>query len=835
MGEAAGIDPDLVPVWDLGDDLAAGWLMSESAPGEWVDATAFEQYLGTETDLCRVAAAVPGTVAKALHLAGRYNPAQPRALHDSDFWYRRVIHATGEHLLQFQGLATVVEIYLDGERIASLESMFLPLQFSVRLRGESRLCIAFRSLNRHLEGVKVPRARWRVAMVPQQGLRAVRTTLLGHMPSWCPDVHLIGPWLPMRLLAADEITDVKWSASLVDDAGHVQLDLSSRPDISGANVSCAGATVRLQRTGLSTYRAELCIAKVARWWPRGMGEQTLYALTLQTPSRNLLLGKVGFREIVLDRGTDGEGFALVVNGQPVFARGAVFTPTDILHPGATAGLERRLTLLAEMGANMVRIAGPFCYESTDFYRICDALGLLVWQDLMLANFDYPFASASFVASLIAEIGGLLQRVGRSPSLAVLCGGSEIQQQAAMVGLPAERRGLPFFEEDLTRLCAGLAPQLIVVPNSPTGGELPFSVRQGVSHYFGVGAYERALEDARRAAPRFISECLAFANVPEPISLDLLGVAAVHDPAWKAAVPRDRGASWDFEDTRDHYMARVFGLDPAQLRRTDLSHYLAASRAVMAHVFSNTLAEWRRPASPTRGALVFTAGDLRLGAGWGLIDTQGEPKSTFYAFRQVCQPIALFLTDEGCDGVDIHLVNDSPDPLQMQLVVRLLRQGQTEVARGTLDVEVMSRSGLSLAANRVLGVFADVSYAFRFGTSGHDTVHVSAVGGPTGDRNLFLEACFFPQGPYSTPQLIKIHSEVTRVGGDWWLELAAESVVRFVHIDDRHYRPLDNYFHMSPGAVRRVRLAPRVAMCDQPPSGTVGALNSIGQSVYRGVA
>ncbi len=835
MGETSGIDRDLVAVWDLGDELATGWQMVESAPGQWVDATAFEQYLSAQTDRHWVSAAVPGTVAQALHLAGRYDLAQPRALHDSDFWYRRVIHAEGEYVLQFQGLATLAEIYLDGQRIARFESMFLPLQTGVQLRGESRLCIVFRSLNRHLEGVKIPRARWRVAMVPQQNLRAVRTTLLGHMPSWCPDVHMVGPWLPIRLLAVGEVTDVKWRTSLVADEGHVRLDLSSRADISGASVACAGVTVSLQRTGPSTYRAELRVAKVERWWPRGMGQQALHALVLKMPDRNLLLGQVGFRQISVDRGTDGEGFGLVVNGHPLFARGAVFTPPDILHPGASAGLERRLTLLAEMGANMVRIAGPFCYEGTDFYRICDALGLLVWQDLMLANFDYPFASTSFVASLTAEIEGLLQRVGGSPSLAILCGGSEIQQQAGMVGLSAERRSMPFFDEDLPRLCARLAPDLIVVPNSPTGGDQPFSVRQGITHYFGVGAYERPLDDARRAAPRFISECLAFASVPEPVSLDLLGVAAVHDPAWKAAVPRDRGASWDFEDTRDHYLARVFGLDPAHLRRTDLSHYLAASRAVMAHVFSNTLAEWRRPASPTRGALVFTAGDLKLGAGWGLVDAQGEPKSTFYAFRQVCQPIALFLTDEGCDGVDIHLVNDSPDQLQLQLVVRLLRDGETEVAHGTLDVEVLSRSGVSLAANRVLGIFTDVSYAFRFGPPGHDTVHVSVAGGASGDRSLFLEAGFFPQGPYSAPRSIKFHCEVTRIGGDWWLELAAESVARFVHIDDRHYRPLDNYFHLFPGAVRRVRLIPRVATNVQPPSGTVSVLNSTKRCDYRGVA
>ncbi len=818
----------------FGESLTTGWQLCESPAGAWPDPAALERAMSADPGERWFSCQVPGTVAQALQRAGKFDPQMPRPLHDADFWYRREICGDGVYVLQCEGLATLAQVFLDGKLIGESSSMYLPLTLTLNLHGRSNLYIAFRSLRVHLAGLKPPRARWRVAMVPEQNLRAVRTTLLGHMPSWCPEIHLVGPWQAIHLIPALDISQVLFHATVCGEGGRVRVELNCADDLGGLPVTCAGAQAVLQHVCEQTYAAQIDIAQVQRWWPRGMGAHALYEVVLQRPAAALVLGKVGFRRIELDQGVDGRDFALIVNGVKMFVRGAVYTPPNMLHPGGEDGLVKRLDLLADMGANMLRVAGPFCYESTALYRRCDELGLLVWQDLMLANFDYPLADAAFATSIELELKALLQRIAGSPSLAVLCGGSEIQQQAAMLGLSDERRRQEFFSQALPSICARLAPELIVVPNSPSGGDLPFSVREGISHYFGVGAYERPLDDARRANPRFMTECLAFSNVPEPVSLDIMGIPAVHHPAWKSSVPRDRGTSWDFEDTRDHYLSQVFGLDPARLRRTDPSHYLAASRALCAHIFRSTLAEWRRPASSTRGALIFTAGDLILGAGWGLIDARGEPKSTFYALRQVCQPISLFLTDEGCDGVDIHLVNDRPEPVQMQLQVRLLRQGQSDVGSGTVNVDVAARSGLTVSANEILGVFTDVSYAFRFGQLVHDTVYVSAseVGG--GDSIPSLDACFFPLGPYATPAAFKIHVQVIQNAAVWWLEISTDSVARFVQIDDRNYRPEDNYFHLVPGLVRRVRLMPRSLASDMLPMGAVSALNCLASFSYRGL-
>ncbi len=105
------------------------------------------------------------------------------------------------------------------------------------------------------------------------------------------------------------------------------------------------------------------------------------------------LGLTGFRRIHIDTGADGRDFSVIVNGTPIFCRGAVWTNADIIRlPGSAEDYAPWLTLAVDAGMNMIRIGGTMTYESADFFRLCERLGLMVWQDVILANFDYPAAT-----------------------------------------------------------------------------------------------------------------------------------------------------------------------------------------------------------------------------------------------------------------------------------------------------------------------------------------------------------------------------------------------------------------------------------------------------------
>src|SRR5207249_7420130 len=89
-----------------------------------------------------------------------------------------------------------------------------------------------------------------------------------------------------------------------------------------------------------------------------------------------------------------------------------------------------------------------------------------------------------------EVTQQLKRLRRHVCIAVYCGNSEVEQQAAMLGMPRELWRGPLFSTLLPELCRRWHPRIPYVPSTPSGGAMPFHVGTGLTHYFGVGAYLR---------------------------------------------------------------------------------------------------------------------------------------------------------------------------------------------------------------------------------------------------------------------------------------------------------------------------------------------------------
>ncbi len=803
-----------------GHALTEGWEACLTPPGAAADlgALAGERFFPAQ---------VPGTIASALRAARAWSLEAPRDFDAEDVFYRCRFarpHAPpgSKFRLCFDCLATLADVFLNGEPLLSADNQFVrhAADVTAALRDDNELIIRFRALAPELKQKKL-RPRFRTKLVAEQQLRFIRTTLLGRIPSWSPPVAPVGPLRAIRLevegrafIAARALrTRIDDGAGVVE--ARLELSLVGQARVKSARLVVGDRELSLSvdtRFGTAVLSGKLRRENAPLWWPHTHGAQPLFTTALvvdfddgATVRREL--GHVGFRDLSLD--TSDGGFSLSVNGTSVFCRGACWTPLDIVTLATNPDECRRaLRLARDAGMNMIRVGGTMIYEADVFYDLCDELGLLVWQDFMFANMDYPATDDTFIANVRREALEILGRLQHRPSTAAFCGNSEVEQQAAMLGLPRDVWSNELFARILPELVRDSCPAVPYLPSTPSGGALPFQVNAGVSHYYGVGAYERPFDDARRSRVRFTAECLAFANVPEASTLDRLapdGIPPVHDPRWKARVPRDRGPGWDFDDVRDHYMALLFGEASRGVRYGDPERYLELARVTTGEAMERVFSEWRRPASVTRGALVWFYRDLWPGAGWGVVDSMGRPKAAYFYLRRVLASRVIVLSDEGLDGLFAHIVNERDAPFDAEVRMSLYRHGETLVTEGTSRRTIPSRSGSSFGPSDFFETFVDTTYAYRFGPPGHDLVAATLSDTATGER---LGTAFYCPLGFAKEQEpdVGLDAFAEPAGAtSFFVEVSTKRFAQSVSLDVRGGVPEDDYFHLAPGDRHRVRV------------------------------
>jgi beta-mannosidase len=749
------------------------WELCSTQPGA---AQTPEELAGLDVEW--LAATVPGTAASALRAAGQWTVDDDRDFDAADWWWRStfVVEAS-EHtwLLELGGVATIADVWFDGRHVLHSETMFEAhtIDLGDLAPGSHDVSIRCAALA-PLLATKRPRPRWKTRLVRHQNLRWFRTTLLGRMPGWFPTGAPVGPWRGCELVPAPAVLASTIRARCEGDDGVVDVTVRLRDAKAVALVSVGDVRSDMSRDG-EQARATVHVPSPARWWPHTHGPPTLHDVTVEVGDRSFLLGRVGFRTI--DAVTVDGGFALHVNGQPVFCRGASWMPVDAVSLSVDADAQHAaLVDVKRANMNMVRLSGVSVYEDNAFFDACDELGILVWQDVMFANMDPP-DDPDFVTGVEAEVGQLLDRVGHRPSLAVLCGGSEVEQQAAMLGLARDRWTLPLFEDVIRAIAAREVPGLVYVTSTPTGGALPFHDDAGVAHYFGVGAYRRPVTDARLADVRFATECLAFANAPDGLS----GAEAIA----RYGVVRDNGSDWDFADITDHYVRELFAVDADALRTADPDRYLDLARATTGSLMEATFAEWRRAGSRCAGGLIWLLRDRRGGSGWGVVDASGSPKASWWFARRAMAPVALFALDEGLNGLHLHVVNDGAAALQATMRVELFSRGELLLETGEQAIEVEARCARRYSADALFDGFRDLTWAYRFGPAAYDVIAATLL---DGDGSRLGHAFHLPLGLAREREADIGLSATTAPSDDgrWRLTIRAERIVTLepMHDDDR---------------------------------------------------
>ena len=201
------------------------------------------------------------------------------------------------------------------------------------------------------------------------------------------------------------------------------------------------------------------------WWCNGQGVPYLYTWTAET-AHCKKTGTIGFRTIRLvhNIGADQEPIAfpksryaapitIELNGKRIFACGSNWVSPD-LFPGRVDEKRYRTLLTAAKDANMniLRIWGGSGINKPEFYDICDELGIMVWQEFMLACNNYV-GTESYLSILEQEARSILRSLRHHPSLVLWCGGNELFN--GWSGMDEQSHALRLlnklcYEEDITR-------------------------------------------------------------------------------------------------------------------------------------------------------------------------------------------------------------------------------------------------------------------------------------------------------------------------------------------------------------------------------------------------
>lgn len=849
------VDPALRIAAEEGVDAGAavpGWRVCHTAPGECLDPAALNARDGTwwpvsaaEPVAALVARGeVPSPTGHGGHLSNPYDAL--------DWWLQLCWSAPAEALadgaqpvLCLDGIATWSQVWLNGTSLLESRSMHLEHRIpvgDVLHAGVNTLTVCVRALDAALSA-RHPRPRWRAPMIEHQQLRFWRTSVLGRTPGWSPPTPVVGlwreAWLESRIpgeaavggpepgsvelrARLDEVrpyegrlsVGLRWSGPPARSWVEVQRCRPQGGETAGSGPALAQAALIRSDDGRLT--AEVRVPDVERWWPHTHGEPVLHAVTVciercEGMIERRLMGRVGFRSIQVDR--SGGDFRLSVNGIPVFARGACWTPLDVARPDAEPARYAEAVLqVRDAGMNLLRVAGTMVYEPAAFFAACDEAGVLVWQEFMFANMDYPDADPGWLDAVRAEVEQQTRLWQGHPCLAVVCGNSEVEQQAAMWGAPRAQWESALFHEHLPEWVSQALPDTVYWPSSAHGGAFPHAVDAGTTSCYAVGAYLRDLDDARRQAPVWATECLAFANVPTPATQDRMpggsGLRVTH-PTWKQRTPRDLGAGWDFEDVRDHYLEQWFGVDARTLRYRDHERYLMLSRIVSGEVMASALAEWRRPGGRCRGAQVWFLRDLWAGAGWGVLDDQGLPKPCWHLLRRVLQPQAVLLSDEGHSGLMLHVLNEPGRALHGRVEVEVWQDLRC-TDRVETDVDLSAHGAMSLPVSELLDHFSDLTDVFRFGPRRHQAVRARLfdVDGRVLGAHWYLPG----RGVHDVLDVPMAGTDAALTAsaapmGDQGVEVVirARRLALWVHLDVPGWWAEDEYVHLAAGDEVRLRM------------------------------
>ncbi|PQV63526.1 beta-mannosidase [Abditibacterium utsteinense] len=708
-----------------------------------------------------------------------------------------------------EGLDTLATLVLNGHEIARTENMFVGYRFEIKellRQGENELQIHFASpmpLIRERQKAH-PGDEWND---PTGGSSNIRKEQCSFGWDWGPRFATCGIYLPIRLES--------WNSNRIESVHLAQkheanrVFLSLRPALS-QEAPDAHFRVQLRLNGstlLETESLQFEVPSPQLWWCYGLGEQPLYELSVELMSGDEVIDtwqkRIGLRTVELDRHADewGESFQFVVNGVPIFAKGANWIPAHAFVTEAKredyAGLLQSAT---DAHMNMIRVWGGGIYEMEDFYDLCDQKGLLVWQDFAFACGTYP-GDEAFLNSVREEADYQVERLQHRACIALWCGNNEIEEgfRKTILSTPERKRAYQaIFDEVLPAAVEkfdGTRAYWPSSPHHPAGLDVEMNHETGGdTHYWDVWHSRAPVKNYEKTNFRFCSEFgmqsysspEVAAQFCEPSQMN------VFSPAMENHQKNPAGNQIILD-----YISRQYRFPK------DYASLAYLSQLNQAFTLKVGIEHFRRSMPRTMGALYWQLNDCWPVFSWSSLEFGGKWKALHFEAKRFFAPalISLFVPGDETAGIsnritstihDVHIftVYDGLGDKSGTIFWELRHLDGRILESGSKAVEL--RYGESINQK-------SLDFAGAMSQYGAKTLYVRAwleIGGKVVSRQTaFLTARRFLEMPRAA-----IESQIQARGGSEYFFTFTSPVfqtqVQF-ELEGLSYRASDNFFDLYP--------------------------------------
>ncbi len=751
--------------------------------------------------------------------------------------------------LVFHGLDTFAKVYVNDHLVLSADNMFRSWRVDVRSQlhvGNNQIRIAFASpILAALPEVKAEKyplpasdlSQWDKPFgVATQNY--TRKAPYNYGWDWGPRFLTIGIWQPVELQF--------WDEARIDsvyvrqrDVAAASANLSVEADILASGprrvsvaltqgrwwpqgkADSAAVTGKQQHVFQQVWLHEgenhivfpVNIQHPALWYPNGYGAQNLYRfqVLVKDGKRAVDMREVhtGLRSVVLQRINDkwGRSFTFVVNGIPIFAKGADVIPLDSFPTRVTE--EQMTTLLAsarEANMNMLRVWGGGYYETDRFYELCDQMGLMVWQEFMFSDAMYPH-NAAFLASVHQEAIDQVRRLRNYASIVLWCGNNEVEEswpawhKTFVATLPKDVEQniwggyMHLFSGILSQVVARYAPGSAYWPSSPSNdfAAAEGNDQYGDAHYWAVWHGRAPFAAYADQYPRFMSE-YGFQSFPSMATIDSFTLP--EDRALLSKVMLAHQKNKEGNQIIKTYMQREFP-DPK-----DFPAFVYVSQVLQAEGVKFGAEHLRRNRPHVMGSLYWQLNDCWPVASWASMDYYNRWKALQYYAKRFYNDV-LVSPHVRNGQVAIAVVSDRVQPFDATVHAQVMDfSGKVLVDKQwPVHVAPLSAQEIWREAQAQLLQGLDPSRVFLH-------TEIVANGATLSSNTLY----FLPFKDLHLPAA-QLQIQWTQVQGAPAVTLRSTTLARDVNLDfgALDVQPADNFFDLLPGQSKTIVLQTKVSL------------------------